>query len=132
MGMGFFTFIYGKGYSYLSSDSKACVNCHVMQDQYDSWSKSSHHNVTTCNSCHAPESIYLKYFNKMDNGFFHSLKFTTGAYEEPLKIRKHNFKIAMSACFRCHGALVDSSLHQKSIEEGKSCIHCHRNAGHNH
>src|SRR5688572_23556212 len=35
-GMGFFTFGYAEGLSYFSSDPKACANCHIMNDQYDS------------------------------------------------------------------------------------------------
>ena len=34
-GIGAFTFVYAKGFSYLSSDPRACVNCHVMNEQYD-------------------------------------------------------------------------------------------------
>ena len=32
-GVGAFTFVYAKGFSYLSSDPRACVNCHVMNQQ---------------------------------------------------------------------------------------------------
>lgn len=131
-GLGTFTFIYGKGYSYLQDNPQACVNCHVMRDQYDSWNKSSHHKVTTCNSCHAPENIYYKYINKMDNGFMHALKFTTGSYKEPIRIRQHNFNITMSACLKCHGELMSSAIHQEPLREGRSCVACHREVGHSH
>ena len=40
MGVGAFTFLYAEGFSYLSSDPQACVNCHIMRPQYDSWQKS--------------------------------------------------------------------------------------------
>lgn len=33
LGLGFYTFVYAKGYSYLSDRSEACTNCHVMQEQ---------------------------------------------------------------------------------------------------
>jgi cytochrome c nitrite reductase small subunit len=36
-GMAAYTFIYAKGYSYLTNDPVACTNCHVMQAQYDAW-----------------------------------------------------------------------------------------------
>jgi nitrate/TMAO reductase-like tetraheme cytochrome c subunit len=36
-GVGAFTFVYAKGFSYLSPDPRACVNCHVMNPQYDAW-----------------------------------------------------------------------------------------------
>lgn len=131
-GIGSFTFFYGKGYSYLSDDPRACVNCHIMRDQYESWSKSSHHHVATCNSCHTPENIYLKYFNKAENGFMHSLKFTTGQFKDPIRIRKHNFDITMKSCFKCHSGLMNSTLHTEAIEGGASCVRCHREVGHTH
>lgn len=130
IGMGSFTFIYGRGYSYLSDDPKACVNCHIMRDQYDSWSKSSHHHVASCNSCHTPENIYLSYFVKAENGFMHSLKFTTGQFDDPIRIRKHNFNIAMRSCMKCHSGIMNSSLHAEAISGGNTCVHCHRDVGH--
>ena len=30
LGIGAFTFVYAKGFSYLSPDPRACVNCHIM------------------------------------------------------------------------------------------------------
>ena len=35
-GVGGFTFIYADGLSYMGSDPKTCVNCHIMRLQYDS------------------------------------------------------------------------------------------------
>ena len=132
LGVGSYTFIYGKGYSYLSDDPKACMNCHIMRDQYESWSKSSHHHVATCNSCHTPQNFYVKYFNKMENGFWHSLKFTTGNFKDPIRIRKHNFDITMNACLKCHSGLMESSSHKDPLESGRSCVHCHKDVGHTH
>ena len=60
VGIGAFTFVYAKGFSYLSTDPRACVNCHVMNEQYDGWIKSSHRSVATCNDCHAPASLVGK------------------------------------------------------------------------
>jgi hypothetical protein len=34
-----------------------CVNRHIMQPQYDSWQKASHHSITTCIDCHGEERI---------------------------------------------------------------------------
>ncbi|MFX3828794.1 NapC/NirT family cytochrome c, partial [Streptococcus suis] len=64
MGAGGFTFVYGQGFSYLSNDPKACVNCHIMREQYDGWSRSSHHAVATCNDCHTPHALIPKYASK--------------------------------------------------------------------
>ena len=56
VGVGAFTFVYAKGFSYLSTDPRACVNCHVMNEQYDAWLKSGHRHAATCVECHLPHA----------------------------------------------------------------------------
>jgi hypothetical protein len=51
-GIGAYTFHYAEGFSYFSTDPRACVNCHIMNPQYDSWQNSSHHTVASCVDCH--------------------------------------------------------------------------------
>lgn len=132
LSMGSTTFIHGRGYSYLSDDPKACVNCHIMQDQYDSWQRSSHREYTTCNSCHSPENLILKYLVKAENGLNHAYKFTTKTYNDPIKIREHNFNIAMTACLNCHGQIFEESWHREQITNNMNCTHCHKEVGHFH
>lgn len=132
LGLGSFTFIYGKGYSYFANDPKACVNCHIMRDQYNSWQRSSHSSVTTCNSCHLPENFFMKYFIKAENGFNHAWKFTLEDFNDPIRIRPHNFNIAMNACLKCHGSLMNSLNHEKALLEGQACVKCHKDVGHTH
>jgi len=45
IGIGSYTFIYAKGGSYLTNDPAACANCHIMNEQYAGWIKSSHRSV---------------------------------------------------------------------------------------
>jgi hypothetical protein len=47
-GVSAYTFRYAEGFSYLKTDPKACVNCHILRPQYDGWSKSSHRAVAVC------------------------------------------------------------------------------------
>ncbi|MDX1495326.1 MAG: NapC/NirT family cytochrome c, partial [Longimicrobiales bacterium] len=54
IGLGGFTFVYAKGHSYLTDDPGACANCHIMDDHYAAWLKSSHAQTATCNDCHTP------------------------------------------------------------------------------
>ena len=68
LGVGGYTFHYAEGLSYLSTDPAACVNCHIMQPQYDSWQKSSHHAVASCVDCHLPHDFIGKYIAKAENG----------------------------------------------------------------
>ena len=42
VGLGFYTFVYARGYAYLTNNPEACANCHVMQEYYDAWIKSPH------------------------------------------------------------------------------------------
>ncbi|MET0406683.1 MAG: NapC/NirT family cytochrome c, partial [Cystobacter sp.] len=83
VGMGGFTFAYAKGASYLTDDPAACANCHVMNDQYAGWIKSSHHTVAVCNDCHTPHGFFGKYMSKALNGWHHSVAFTSGDFHEP-------------------------------------------------
>jgi len=92
-GIGVFTFGYGKGASYLTNDPAACANCHVMQPQYDSWQKSGHRHVAVCNDCHLPPTFTGKLITKADNGFFHSVAFTTGDFHEPIQIKARNRRV---------------------------------------
>ena len=69
LGVGGFTVYYSGVTDYLGDDPSSCANCHAMNEQYEGWLKGSHHDVATCNSCHAPhDNIVYKYINKADNG----------------------------------------------------------------
>jgi cytochrome c nitrite reductase small subunit len=129
-GLGAFTFGYGDGAAYLKNDPASCANCHVMQDPYDSWVKSSHKDVATCNDCHLPHHFVGKWITKGDNGFFHSLAFTTDAFHEPIRIKPRNRRVTQGACLHCHRELVDSLLPVESDGEAPLCAQCHRDVGH--
>jgi cytochrome c nitrite reductase small subunit len=72
LGLGVFTLRYAEGLSYFSTDPGACANCHIMQPQFDSWQKASHHGVATCVDCHLPSDFIAKYIAKAENGYYHS------------------------------------------------------------
>lgn len=129
-GLGVFTFGYGEGASYLSNDPNACANCHVMQDHFDSWHNSSHHAVATCNDCHLSPHPVGKWITKADNGFFHSLAFTTGQYPEPIRIKPRNRAVTQLACLKCHGDYVHNMLPEKKGGDMLNCVHCHTSVGH--
>lgn len=60
LGVSGYTFIYARGYSYMTNNPGACANCHVMQEYYDGWLKSSHRSVAVCNDCHTPAGFFGK------------------------------------------------------------------------
>jgi cytochrome c nitrite reductase small subunit len=128
-GLGLFTFIYARGFSYLSNDPASCVNCHIMRDQYEGWSHSSHKAVATCNDCHTPHRFPDKWIIKGVNGWNHSVAFTTGNFPDPIRIRGFNANIAQENCVECHATTV-GQMHQAASHEEANCIACHNNVGH--
>jgi cytochrome c nitrite reductase small subunit len=129
-GLGVFTFGYGQGASYLSNDPAACANCHIMQESYDSYLVSSHENVATCNDCHLSHDPIGKWVTKADNGFFHSLAFTTGDFHEPIQIKDRNRRVTQDACLHCHSDFVHNMLPEKPGGDMLLCVHCHSDVGH--
>jgi cytochrome c nitrite reductase small subunit len=134
VGLGSYTFVYAKGYSYLLNDPQSCANCHVMQEQFDGWEKSSHRAVATCNDCHTPPGLIAKYATKASNGFWHSFAFTTGRFHEPIQIKPHNKAVTEKACRKCHQEIVEAieGPHQENSGDETSCLRCHRSVGHLH
>jgi len=123
-----YTFFYAKGASYLTNDPRACMNCHIMRDHYEAWTKASHHAVASCNDCHAPKGLIPKYLTKASNGFWHSVAFTSGHFPEPLRIKEHNRKIVEGACRKCHESIVHAIEYPRGTS--LSCVQCHSSVGH--
>jgi cytochrome c nitrite reductase small subunit len=130
VGVGAYTFIYAKGASYLTNDPRACANCHIMQDHFDAWVKSSHRAVAVCNDCHTPPGLIPKYATKANNGFWHSFHFTTGRFPDPIHIKPGNRDIVERACRKCHGEIVDMIEGTHDDAKPMSCVRCHRTVGH--
>ncbi len=130
-GVGAFTFGYAKGFSYLSSDPRACVNCHVMNEQYDGWLKSGHRHTATCVECHLPHAGLAKWLAKAEHGFRHSAAFTLQNFKEPIEITAPDRRIVQDNCVRCHAAFVHDVLAAgASPRRQVDCLHCHAGAGH--
>lgn len=131
IGLGAYTFAYAQGYSYLLDDPNACANCHVMQEQFDGWTHSSHRAVATCNDCHTPhDDPIAKWYVKGRNGFWHAYYFTTGTFHEPIQITEPNRKVTEAACRHCHGDLVQAMDGGDPHADPSSCIRCHGAVGH--
>src|SRR5690606_23465063 len=140
IGIGAFTFVYARGYSYVTDDPAACANCHVMSEQYASWMKSSHRSVAVCNDCHTPHEFLGKYATKARNGFWHSYYCTLAGFSEPIQATARSREIAEAACRDCHGAMVSFLLHADAVpdfdgrtDDGTAraiaCTRCHMNVG---
>lgn len=146
LGVGAYTFVYARGYSYLGHNPSACANCHVMNSQFAGWQVASHRQAAVCNDCHAPGGLVAKYWVKARNGFWHSFYFTTGSFREPIQMTAGNRAVTEQRCRDCHAAVVNTLFgaeHRPAVREasspavpdqpsrdGISCIRCHRNVGH--
>ncbi len=131
VGVGGFTFRYAEGLSYFSTDPAACANCHIMQSQYDSWQKSSHHAVAKCIDCHLPHDFIGKYIAKAENGYHHSKGFTLQDFHEPILIKPKNSQILQDNCIACHGDFVHELVAGATSDPNSiRCVHCHSSVGH--
>jgi cytochrome c nitrite reductase small subunit len=131
LGIGLYIFRYAEGLSYLSTDPKACMNCHIMRPEFDSWQKSSHHGSAACVDCHLPHGFIQKYIAKSDNGYRHSKGFTLQDFHEPIMITPRNSKNLQANCLRCHETMVHG-LGPVTVEKSQAvlCVHCHQGVGH--
>lgn len=127
IGLGAYTFIYGKGYSYLLDDPRACVNCHIMRDNFDTWTVATHRTVT-CNQCHVPSSVLAKYASKLRNGWFHSYAFTFKDVQT-IRITPHNRQVLQGNCQSCHERML-MIVQPHGAQPVKFCFECHRGVGH--
>jgi len=130
VGLGAYTFVYARGASYLSNDPETCRNCHVMQEQFDAWMKSSHASVAVCNDCHTPHGLLPKYATKAANGFWHSFAFTTGWFPDAIQITGRNRRVTEGSCSTCHADVV-AAMPVRSGDAAE-CVKCHRSVGHLH
>jgi cytochrome c nitrite reductase small subunit len=135
-GVGGYTFSYAKGLSYFSKDPRACVNCHIMQSEYDAWQKASHHTSAVCIDCHLPHDFIPKYVAKAENGWRHGKLFTTGGFVEPIEVKPAGRKILEGNCVRCHESLTEDIRGHGAVGTGAAfdqnvpCTHCHADVGH--
>ncbi|MBC7772159.1 MAG: cytochrome c nitrite reductase small subunit [Pyrinomonadaceae bacterium] len=134
-----YTAHYASATSYLSEDPKACINCHIMNDQYNSWSSSSHHARATCNDCHVPhDSLVSKFYVKAEHGYRHSKRFTFQNFHEPIQINQASYDVVIDNCVRCHEEMTHdirlathaNVIDKSGISGGLNCIHCHASVAH--
>jgi len=131
LGSSLFVLSYAKGLSYFSNDPASCANCHIMQPLYDTWQRSPHAAVATCNDCHTPHEFVRKYISKARNGWNHSVAFTLQNFDEPIQIKPFNAVILEENCRTCHEDLVNQITgHYGSHDQEPDCVRCHRDVGH--
>lgn len=123
--------------AYLSDDPKACINCHVMFPEYETWFHSSHRQYAVCNDCHVPhDSIVNKYLFKAKDGMRHATIYTLRTEPQVIRMHEPGQEVVQSNCIRCHSNLLDETdlIHAqyKDYLQGnvKLCWDCHRDVSH--
>ncbi|MBT3173912.1 MAG: cytochrome c nitrite reductase small subunit [Lentimicrobiaceae bacterium] len=124
--------------SYMSDDPKTCINCHVMNTEYVSWTKSSHRENATCNDCHVPQNNFInKYYFKAKDGLRHATMFTLRQEPQVIVIKEEGSKVVQKNCIRCHNDLItDNKIIAKTKKfdhfrtDGRKCWECHREVPH--
>ncbi len=140
VGVFIYTLKTSKALSYLSSDPKVCINCHVMNPSYATWQKSSHARVASCVDCHLPrDNHFKKYLSKAKDGWNHSIAFTFNTYGQSIKISDDGAKRVQANCVSCHSKLTETlrenrqkylgSKHSDFSPERK-CWDCHQEVPH--
>lgn len=135
-GLIIFILYIGKASSYLSEKPEACINCHVMYDNYASWWHSSHSRVATCNDCHIPQdNIFKKFYFKASDGLRHSTIFTLRLEPQVIRIKEAGAEVVKENCERCHENYLTLKDMRRSNEEEeedgeKPCWDCHRETPH--
>ncbi|MDR1008435.1 MAG: cytochrome c nitrite reductase small subunit [Campylobacteraceae bacterium] len=123
-----------KAFSYLTSDSKACINCHVMNTQYATWQHSSHASVAGCADCHLPQNgVVSKYISKAKDGFNHAIAFTFNNYDNAIKISDDGAMRVQDNCVLCHSSLVSAIAANGDINhryDDRRCFECHKEVPH--
>jgi len=128
-----------KALSYLSTDPKACINCHVMNTQYATWQHSSHAQRASCVECHLPtDTTVNKYKAKARDGWNHSLAFTMDTYDQVLQISEDGASRVQANCISCHARLTEVIISNSdryhdfsgTPSTERKCWECHRDVPH--
>ncbi len=108
-----------------TSKPKFCANCHVMELQYEAWSRSSHQKVW-CVDCHLPhDSSFSYYLWKGIDGTKDLIYFYSGLVPKEIYASPHARRTIKANCIRCHQTTVS-----RINTEGKKCWECHRDMVH--
>lgn len=129
LGMFLFLVQFSNMPSYLSTDPKACINCHVMDTAYTSWRHSTHNQVA-CVSCHMPQdSLVDALYAKAVDGMKHAYFFTVEDREN-FGISEDGARRVQKNCVSCHTDLMQVSQSTHQDIEARMCWDCHREAPH--
>ena len=136
-GLGAYALYISRAASYLSDNPETCINCHVMNPQFNDWAHSSHKRVAVCNDCHVPhDNVFYKYFFKAQDGLRHATIFTLRKEPHAIYIRKAGKEAVQANCIRCHMQATGMQFlgnimpdYHNHLQD-RRCADCHRETPH--
>ncbi len=139
----------------MTNNEQFCISCHEMRDNvYQEYQDTVHYSNrtgvrATCPDCHVPKEWVHKVVRKIQatNELYHKVMGTIDTREKfeanRLELARHVWKTMKKTdsreCRNCHD--YDSmdfteqgrravAQHSKGLEEGKTCIDCHKGIAH--
>jgi cytochrome c nitrite reductase small subunit len=102
-----------------------CVQCHVMESQFDAWSHAGAHRRKMCVDCHLPnQNAAIHYIWKAIDGMKDVAVFYSGAVPERIELTAHGGEVVQQNCIRCHEQTV------RFVNPERKCWECHRRVMH--
>ncbi len=108
-----------------SDEPNFCVQCHVMEAEYEAWIHAGAHRRKRCVDCHLPnDNSGVHYTWKAIDGMKDVLIFYSGRVPDRITLTAHGEKVLQANCIRCHEQTVMLINHERR------CWECHRNVTH--
>ncbi|HFD78998.1 MAG TPA: cytochrome c-type protein NapC [Gammaproteobacteria bacterium] len=139
----------------MTNNEQFCISCHEMKDNvYQEYKNTIHYSNrtgvrATCPDCHVPKEWVHKVIRKIQatNELYHKVMGTIDTREKflahRLELAKHVWSVMKKTdsreCRNCHNfEYMDFAeqgrravaQHSKGLEEGKTCIDCHKGIAH--
>lgn len=108
-----------------SDNAQFCLNCHSMDEAYDSLQHSNHKQFK-CTECHAPHSYLPKVVFKTKSGVRDLYLTTLGEVPQVIHATDESKEIISVNCIRCHQTTVE----RIGMGQGRFCTDCHRDLVH--
>jgi cytochrome c nitrite reductase small subunit len=108
-----------------SDQPSFCVQCHVMESEYDAWAHAGAHRRKMCVDCHLPNgNAGVHYVWKSIDGMKDVALFYSGSVPEKIRLTAHGERVLQENCIRCHEQTV------AQIDQQRHCWECHRRIMH--
>jgi len=113
----------------LSSTTRFCQSCHIMEYAHLAWSEADHsEHVESCADCHLPKQFGKKVQYKVSSGT-HDVYQNLVGVSGKIEIKEESKRIVLENCKDCHAKFLKSGEHEGGTAP-KECMKCHKNTAH--